>query len=181
MCCASRTKSKSAFRPDLSFNSLLPTEPRRKWRGFFVVSSFALKRYAKPPAVLPDHPATLPGAAVHHFKSVGQFGLAPDLKAGAAGRIIDNPAINNGSLRSDDQFGRSGHFARRPNARKQSWIHDLPRALRVEFEQQCPRCDIAAYERLIFPFQIRRQGRSREKIFVGIKVYLPRGSTFSCS
>jgi hypothetical protein len=180
MCCASRMKSKSAFRPDPALTHSSRLNPAANG-GVFRCGQLALKRYAEPPAGFPDHPATLLGAAVHHFKSVGQLGLAPDLKTGAAGRIIDNPAINNGSLRSDDQFGRSGHFARRANARKQSWIHDLPRALRVGFEQQCPRCDIAAYQRLIFPFQIRPQRQSSEKIFVGIKVYLPKPTTFSCS
>jgi hypothetical protein len=50
MCCASRTSRTSASQPDLYGitasleGSLLPTEPRRKWRGFCFLRCFSLNQ-----------------------------------------------------------------------------------------------------------------------------------------
>jgi hypothetical protein len=74
----------------------------------------------------PNHPATLPGPAEQQFKSTGQLGLPPDLKACTARRIIHNSAINNGGFRANDQFGRAGIPASRSNASKPSRVHHAP-------------------------------------------------------
>jgi hypothetical protein len=83
-----------------------------------------LKGYSQASPFAPDDAAALPGAAEHQFKSTGQLGLCPYLEACAARGIIYNSAINNGSFRANDQFGRVGSSAGWPNACKPSRMHD---------------------------------------------------------
>jgi hypothetical protein len=70
----------------------------------------------------PNHPTALLRDAKQQFKSIGHFGLRIYLEACATGRIVNNVAINNGSLRANDYFGL-GTLARRANASKVSRIH----------------------------------------------------------
>jgi hypothetical protein len=74
----------------------------------------------------PDNTATLLGATKHQFKSIRQLGLPPYLQASAASGIVYNSAINDGSLRANDQFGHIGISACWSNASKQSRIHRRP-------------------------------------------------------
>ena len=73
----------------------------------------------------PNHPTALLRDSKQQFKSIGHFGLRIYLEACAAGRIVNNVAINNGSLRANDYFGL-GTLARRANASKVSRIHYRP-------------------------------------------------------
>src|SRR5438105_1206352 len=56
----------------------------------------------------PNNTATLPGAAEQQLKSIWQPGLSRYLEACPAGGIVYNSAINDGSFRVNDQFGRVG-------------------------------------------------------------------------
>jgi hypothetical protein len=85
-----------------------------------------LKGYSQASSVVPNDTAAFLGAAEQQFKSIGQLGLSPNLKACAARRIIDNSAINDGCFRANDQFGRVGISACRPNACKPPRMHDSP-------------------------------------------------------
>jgi len=60
--------------------------------------------------------------AEHQFKSIGQLGLRVYLKACTARGVVNNSAINNGSFRTNDEFGLRTP-ACRPNASKPSRIH----------------------------------------------------------
>jgi hypothetical protein len=70
----------------------------------------------------PNHPTALLRDAKQQFESIGHFGLRIYLEACATGRIVNNVAINNGSLRANDYFGL-GTLAHRANASKVSRIH----------------------------------------------------------
>ena len=74
----------------------------------------------------PNNPATFLCPAEKQFKSIAQLGLPAYLQAGPTRGIVDNIAINNGILRANDQFGRTGTPACRSNASKPSRIHDTP-------------------------------------------------------
>lgn len=82
-----------------------------------------LKCDSEAPSGAPDNPATFPGTAEQQFKSIGKFGLPPDLKAGPARRIIYNSAINNRGFGANDHFGRIGNSACRPHTCEPSRIH----------------------------------------------------------
>jgi hypothetical protein len=70
----------------------------------------------------PDNPTPLLGDAEHQFKSTGQLGVRVYLEAGAPRGIVKDIAVNNRSLRANDQFGL-GSPACRPNASKPPRIH----------------------------------------------------------
>jgi hypothetical protein len=74
-----------------------------------------LKCDPETPSGAPDDAATLLGAAKYQLKSIGQLDLHPDLEARAAGGIIDNLAINNRVLWTNDYLGRIGNPACRPH------------------------------------------------------------------
>jgi len=71
----------------------------------------------------PHNTATLPGAAEQQLESIWQLGLPRYLEARSAGRIVYNPAINDGSLRVNDQFGHVGISALGADACEPSRIH----------------------------------------------------------
>jgi hypothetical protein len=73
----------------------------------------------------PNNTATLPGAAEQQLESIWQLGLPRYLEARSAGRIVYNPAINDGSLRVNDQFGHVGISALGADACEPSRIHRL--------------------------------------------------------
>jgi len=60
---------------------------------------------------LPDQAATFSGAAVKQFKPWRKRKLAGQLQAGAARGDVDNPAIDNGRPRIDDDLGHTRDLA----------------------------------------------------------------------
>jgi hypothetical protein len=85
--------------------------------------SAPLKDNSQTPPGAPNNPAAFLCAAVQQFKPIWQLGLAADLKAGAAGGVINNATIDNGRSRANYDFGRAGNLACRSNANKSSRLH----------------------------------------------------------
>ena|SRR5947209_18585343 len=81
-----------------------------------------LERDSQPPARAPNNTATLLGTAVKQFKSIWNFDLSPNLETSAARGVVYNFAIDDGSFRIQNQFGRIGISSRRPNTCKSSWM-----------------------------------------------------------
>jgi hypothetical protein len=91
--------------------------------GRYVWNSESLKYDSETSPGTPDGPATLPGPAEQQLEPVGQLYLSRYLKACAAGRIVDNPAIDDGRFRVNDQLGQIGISARRPHTCKSPLMH----------------------------------------------------------
>src|ERR1700684_4613656 len=82
-----------------------------------------LKRHADPHAAPPDHAAFLLHSAVEQFEPLRQRHRGRDLEAGAAARIIDQPASDHGGLRADDDLRLRSLAARGPDALiKPLWV-----------------------------------------------------------
>jgi len=64
-----------------------------------------LKHNPATPTGGPDHPTALLGAAEQQLESLGQLGLHVNVEAGTTRGIINNIAINDGSLRANNYFG----------------------------------------------------------------------------
>jgi hypothetical protein len=87
-------------------------------------SAASLKDHPKTPSGVPHNPATFLRTTVQQFKSIWQLGLAGDLKAGAAGGIINDIAIDNGRSRINYDFRCAGDITCRPDAGKPSRMYD---------------------------------------------------------
>src|ERR1700684_554122 len=96
-----------------------------------------LKRHADPHAASPDHAAFLLDAAMEQFEPLRQRYRGRDLEAGAAARIIDQPASDDRSFRADDDLRFRGLAARGRNARK--------KPLRFGFDCHAPCCALPGY------------------------------------
>src|SRR6202034_3417880 len=75
-----------------------------------------LKSHADPDAAPPDHTAFLLHSPVEQCEPLRQRHRGRDLEAGAAARIIDQPASDHGRLRADDDLCFRSLAARGPDA-----------------------------------------------------------------
>jgi len=98
------------------------TSDLHRWRKRSDPAAGLLEYHPKTPPGGPNDPATLFGNTEHQFKSIGQLGIRIHLKACAASGIVNNVAIDNGSLRTNDEFGLRT-LACHSDASKPSRIH----------------------------------------------------------
>jgi hypothetical protein len=95
----------------------------RPGNRYEAISASLLERNPETSSGVPNDPAPLLGTAEQQLKSIGQFGLAEHLEAGAAGGIVHNSAIDDRIFRANDQFAGVRNAACRPNTCESSRMH----------------------------------------------------------
>jgi hypothetical protein len=91
-----------------------------------------LKDNSQAPPGFPDHSAAFLGAAEQQLEALGQLGPRVYLKACTTRRIVDDMAIGDGVLRTNDYLGlgtRRSNASKSPRVHLRVPIHDLKHSL----------------------------------------------------